>query len=84
MACEVPTVVSAIPSFKEVGGEFSVYVDPKNVESIKGGIVQVFSTGSSQKVQNKVKAAKERANTFTWEGTARNSLRVFENLIKNG
>lgn len=83
MACEVPTGVSNIPPFREVGAEFPIYVDPKNIESIKSGIAQIFSQEGSQDVQGRAWSAKERANNFSWENTARESLKIFENVVED-
>jgi len=80
VGCEVPCVVSDIPPYKEVGGNFSVYVDPNNIESIKDGIVKIINQPASPGAIN---GAKQRAGEFTWEKTAQKILSVFQNIIKN-
>jgi glycosyltransferase involved in cell wall biosynthesis len=80
MACEVPCVVSDIPPYREVGGKFPIYVDPRNVESIKEGIVKILSQPVNAEIIN---GAKQRASEFTWEKTAQKILAIFQSVVKN-
>jgi glycosyltransferase involved in cell wall biosynthesis len=79
-ACEVSSIVSGIPAFKEVGGDSPIYVDPKSVESIRDGIVRLIS---GEYDIERIKKAKERSQEFTWEKTALKTLGVFQDIIKN-
>jgi len=49
MACETPALVSDIPAFKEVGGEFPLYVQPNDYEEIGNSIALIFHGGISLK-----------------------------------
>ena len=80
MACKTQCIVSNIPSFKEIGLGFPIYVDPKNITSIKNGILQAIQSPTSQDMLEK---AYKHSQEFTWEKTARNTLTVFENVVKN-
>ncbi len=80
MACEVPSIVSNIPAFKEVGGDLPAYVDPNSTESIKEGIKKIMSGGYDVE---RIRKAKERSKEFTWEKTALKTLSVFQDIIKN-
>ncbi|MFZ2663877.1 MAG: glycosyltransferase family 1 protein [Patescibacteria group bacterium] len=80
MGCEVPCVVSNIPAFKEVGGDLPIYVDPKDRNSIKNGIVSILE---NEYGMDRIRKAKERSERFTWENTALKTLGVFQGVIKN-
>jgi len=73
MASKTLTVVSDIPSYREVGADFPIYVNPKNPEDIKRGIIEVFSLRESEK-REKLTGAKDRAAGFTWNLTAQRIL----------
>lgn len=79
MACETPCLVSDIPSFKEVCGEYATYVDPRKLEEISDGFIKLLNFRDSELVSK----AKERAKKFTWEESAKKTLDVFESVIKN-
>ena len=77
LACGVPVVVSNVASLPEVAGAAGIYVDPKNTESIATGIVKVLSMPEKQ--YNKlVKQGLARVKGFSWEKTARETLKVLE------
>jgi len=80
MACKTQCVVSNIPPFKEIGLEFPIYVNPKDMTSIKDGILQAVQNPLGQ---DRIEGAYKRSQEFTWESTARNTLAVFENVFKN-
>lgn len=80
MSCEAPCLVSNIPAFDEVGSGFPVFSDPNNIDSIKEGIKHILSGGVNT---NHIKEARKYAQSFTWENTAKNSLAVLQDLVKN-
>lgn len=80
MACKTQCVVSDVPSFKEIGREFPIYVDPKDIMSIKNGILRAVQSPLGQ---DKLEEAYKRSQEFTWEKTARNTLAILENIVKN-
>ncbi len=80
MACETPALVSDIPAFKEVGGDFPLYVKPTDYEEIGNSIALIFHGGYTKE---RVGGAKERAKNFTWEKTAEKTLSVIQKVAEN-
>ena len=79
MACGVPVVVSNVGSLPEVVGEAGVLVDPNDTNSIKEGILKIFSLRSSE--YNKlVSAGTRRSKEFSWEKCARETLKILEGV----
>lgn len=77
----IPVVVSDAGSLPEVVGKAGVVVQPKDVKSIAEGIKKVLLM--SQKEYNKqVEAGKIRAGMFSWEDTARETLKIIEGAAK--
>ncbi len=71
----IPVVVSSAGSLSEVVGSAGIMVDPQNTESIAQGIRKVLTM--SQKEYNKLVAAgKGQAKKFSWEKTARETLKI--------
>ena len=75
MAAGVPVACSDIPPLREIAGDNVFYFDPADERAIGDAMVRVLSDAS------KVEAAQERAAGFTWEKTARETLRVLESQI---
>lgn len=80
MSCEVPCLVSDIPAFDEIGSGFPIFANPDKIESIKEGMVEILSGKVSEK---HITEAKKYAQSFTWENTAKRTLAILENLVKN-
>ena len=76
LACGIPSLVSNIPSYKEIGDYLPIYADPHNVENIKDGILKLMTEPYDEK------ELMERASLFTWDMTAKRVLGVFENIVK--
>jgi glycosyltransferase involved in cell wall biosynthesis len=75
MACGVPVITSHVRSLSEVTGKAAILVDPQNVEALAKSIDEVvFST--EQNYERLSRASVARAAKFTWESTARETLRV--------
>ncbi len=58
--CGTPVITSNTSSMKEVAGDAAYFVDPKSVDSIKNGIINVTS-GGSQLVQKGYKRVQDLA-----------------------
>lgn len=79
MACGVPVVVSNVGSLPEVAGEAGVLVDPGNIDSIAGGIKEVINA-PQEKYNNMQEAGLRQAKKFSWEKTARETLKIITKL----
>ncbi len=80
MACGTPVVVSNAASLPEVVGDAGVYVDPYDVDDIARGIYRVLTDGELRRRLREKGLA--RARLFTWEKSARETLKVFEEVLE--
>lgn len=80
MACGTPVVVSNVASLPEVVGDAGVYVNPYDVEDIAQGIYRVL-TDQELRRQLREKGLAQ-AKLFTWERSARETLKVFEEVLE--
>lgn len=81
MACGCPVVVSNVASLPEVCGDAAYYVDPYNVESIADGIYKVLTNETLR--QGMIQKGIERAKLFSWEKSAEEHLKVFEEVLNS-
>lgn len=77
MACGVPVITSNISSLPEVGGKAVQYVTPNNSEQLSQKIIEIIS--SQSKRQKMVELGFQQAEKFSWEKTALETIKVFEN-----
>lgn len=78
MACGVPVACSNISSMPEIAGDAAVLFDPLDVESIANGMFSVL--GSEENSKALAIKGQKRASAFSWEKTARMTLKVIRNL----
>lgn len=76
MKLGVPVVTSNTSSMPEVAGDAAILVDPNEVQSIKDGIEKVLSNR-----QEWIKKGIARAKEFSWEDTAKLTLRVYKEAV---
>jgi glycosyltransferase involved in cell wall biosynthesis len=76
MACGAPVAVSNVSSLPEVVGQAGVLFDPGNVESIAAGIIEAIQNRTELKKKSLAQAAK-----FTWEKTAAETYRVYQQVL---
>ncbi len=79
MACGTPVVTSRSGSLEEIAGEAAYLVDSERVESIAHGIKTVFSNEKMQ--QELAEKGLQRANEFSWEKTAKETIAVYDKVI---
>ena len=72
MAAGTAVITSGLSSLPEVGGEAVRYVDPYDVGSIRDGLEELLSDEGRR--AELAAAGRERARSFTWERTARETL----------
>jgi glycosyltransferase involved in cell wall biosynthesis len=79
MTSGAPVLASRIASLTEVAGDAARYVDPLDAASIRAGLEGLL--GSSDEERARLAAlGQERAASFSWEKTARETLAVLESL----
>ncbi len=79
MKCGCPVILSNGGSLKEVGGENLNYFDPQNIESIKFNIEKMLLSEDLQK--KTIEYGFSRAQTFSWEKCAKETLDVYKRQL---
>ena len=78
MACGAPVICSNAASLPEVVGDAGILVNPREVGEIVAAIVRVLSDAV---LRDELRAkGVARASQFTWERTARETLRVYQDI----
>jgi len=79
IACGAPFVGSDATSIPEVVGDAGLLVDPRDAEGLAAALVRVLSEpGLAEELRRR---GLERAREFTWERTAAEFERLFEELL---
>lgn len=78
MACGCPVVTSNRSSLPEIAGGASVLVDPEDVATIRDGIQRAMSAPHREQL---VVDGLARAQVFSWERTASQTLAVIQKAI---
>jgi glycosyltransferase involved in cell wall biosynthesis len=78
MACGAPVVVADRASLPEVVGEAGLLVDPDDPQELADTLARVL--GDSELAAAMSVMGQERAATFSWERTARETLRVYRRV----
>ena len=81
MACGTPVVVSDTSSLPEVVGDAGILVDPTSAEEIARAMERVLT---DMDLRDLLRAkGLDRARTFTWQRTARDTVRVYDRAMAN-
>lgn len=80
LASGTPIITSHTSSMPEVGGDAAIYIDPYNSRDIAQALRGLMGSSSLQKYLRE--RGIERARQFTWEKTARETLKVFKQSIQ--
>ena len=76
MAAGCPVLCSRVASLPEVAGEAALYFDPQDPEAIADALHRVLTDVALR--QALVRAGTHRVQHFSWERTARETLKVLE------
>jgi glycosyltransferase involved in cell wall biosynthesis len=74
-----PVITSNISSIPEVTGNAAILIDPNDHMQLAEAILQVIS--DSQLRQNLINKGKIRADLFSWERTAKETLKAYKSII---
>jgi len=78
-ASGLPVVCSNVTSYPEITGGAAKMVDPYDIEGMKSAILEVLRDDNLRaEMKNK---GLEQAKKFHWENTARETLKVFEDVV---
>lgn len=80
MACGTPVVTANRSSLPEVAGDAALLVDPEDVEAIAAAMQRLLSDPAL--AADLRQRGLERAAQFTWERTARETVAVYEQVLK--
>ena len=80
MKCGTPVVVGNATSLPEVVGDAGLKIDPFDVSAIAGAINELINNSELRR-ELSVKGL-ERAELFDWRNTARQTLRVYEQVAR--
>lgn len=81
MACGTPVICSNVASLPEVVGDAAITVEPTDVQALAGAMREVLSDRDLH--QEMRQRGLERAACFTWERTARATLEVYEQVLRD-
>jgi glycosyltransferase involved in cell wall biosynthesis len=79
MACGCPVVVSRAASLPEVCGDAGYYVDPRATDSIAEGMLKLLNDETLRQALSLRGIA--RSQQFSWDKTAKETLRVFAEVL---
>ena len=77
VACGTPVITSRTSAMPEVGGEATIYVDPYNVNDLVAALKELLTSPDLQK--QKIAAGLEQTKRFSWEKTAKETLKTLQN-----
>jgi len=81
MACGCPVITSNISSMPEVAGNAALFInDPLNADEIASKITQVLTNSNLKK--GLIKKGSVQAAKFSWERTARETIKVYEEVCR--
>jgi glycosyltransferase involved in cell wall biosynthesis len=81
-ACGVPVIASNTTSLPEVAGDAALLIDPENPQAIARAVKQMMEKPALRR--RYIQRGLKRAKLFTWEKTARSTLKVYEGAKGKG
>jgi glycosyltransferase involved in cell wall biosynthesis len=79
MACGCPVVVSNVSALPEICGDAAVYINPDDTQSIADGVKRALEDEILR--SDLIERGYRRVKEFTWEKTARETLRIFDEIL---
>jgi glycosyltransferase involved in cell wall biosynthesis len=79
MTLGAPVITSNTSSLPEVAGDAALLVDPDNPTQIADAILKVIS--DSQLRNELIHKGQERAKLYSWERTAKETLKAYRSLL---
>lgn len=80
-SCGCPVISSNLASLPELGGDAAVYINPLSTKDLSKAIKQLLQSNDSN-YQTMKQNSLEQAKKFSWEKTARQTLAVYQEVIK--
>jgi alpha-1,3-rhamnosyl/mannosyltransferase len=82
MACGAPVLTSNVSSLPEVAGDAARLVDPQDADAIRDTLRNLLEDPEAR--SDLRRRGFERAATFSWERTARETLELYRKLATEG
>ncbi len=79
MSFGAPTILSDRSSLPEVGGDFALYINPEDAQSLINKVENVLSSHFNKEEFSK--KAKSWANNFSWEKMAIETVKTYERTL---
>ena len=79
LACGVPVIASNVTSLPEIIGDAGILVNPRDVEGWADAISRLLTDRGLREAMRR--RSLEQAKSFTWEGTARQTLEIYNKLL---
>jgi alpha-1,3-rhamnosyl/mannosyltransferase len=79
MACGCPVITSNYGAMKEVAGNGAIFINPRSAYSIKKAMLEIIKKDNESKCKL-INRGIERAKQFSWEKTATDTLKIYENI----
>ena len=81
MACGTPVLTSNVSSLPEVAGDAAIMVDPYDVEAIAEGLKRIVDNSNLR--ETLIARGLQQASKFTWENSAKNLLKIYQNVLES-
>jgi glycosyltransferase involved in cell wall biosynthesis len=82
LACGTPVITTAVSSMPEHVGQAGLLIPPGDEEALTQAIIHLLN---DQELKSRLAIlGPQQAAQFTWTRTARQTLQVYENVLKNG
>lgn len=78
LACGTPVITSNNSSGPEIVGDAGILVNPYNIDEIAGAMIKVLT--DKKLYDSLVEKGLRRAKDFSWENTACQTLKAYEEL----
>lgn len=77
---DCPVITSNLSSLPEAAGEAALFIDPESVTEIKKAMQKMLIDSSLRK--KLIQEGRKQLEKFSWEKTAKETLSVFEEVVK--
>jgi glycosyltransferase involved in cell wall biosynthesis len=81
MSCGAPVIASNTSSMPEIGGNAALFFDPADVRQLTAILLEV--TGNENLRKELCRKGRERSGQFSWEKTAKETLKIYEALYSD-
>lgn len=82
MVCGAPVIASNVSSLPEVVGDAGISVDPEDTGAIAGALHRLLSDAAENRRRRALSL--QRAEAFSWERTAEQTLKAYQKALAGG